>query len=53
MAQTGLEINYWKKKGHGSYEVIQQSEFLPIASKTELVIVHFFHRVCSLYLPRY
>ena len=33
-----------KQKGHGTYEQIEEGKFLEVVTKTELVVVHFFHK---------
>lgn len=38
------EIQQWKSKGHGQYDLIIESEFLPTVTKTMYCIIHFFHR---------
>lgn len=38
------EIASWKAKGHGTYDIITQSDFLPTLTTSQLAVVHFFHR---------
>ncbi len=33
-----------KAKGHGTYDLIEEGDFLEAVTKTELVVVHFFHK---------
>lgn len=33
-----------KTKGHGTYEQIEEGKFLEVVTKTEIVVVHFFHK---------
>ena len=33
-----------KTKGHGTYEEIEEGKFLEVVTKTEIVVVHFFHK---------
>ncbi len=33
-----------KQKGHGTYEEIEEGKFLEVVTKTDLVVVHFFHK---------
>ena len=33
-----------KKKGHGTYDQIEEGDFLEVVTKTDIVVVHFFHK---------
>ena len=33
-----------KTKGHGTYDEIEEGKFLEVVTKTEIVVVHFFHK---------
>jgi thiol-disulfide isomerase/thioredoxin len=33
-----------QRTGHGTYEEVAEGDFLEIVTKTQLVVVHFFHR---------
>lgn len=33
-----------KTKGHGTYDEIEEGNFLEVVTKTEIVVVHFFHK---------
>jgi hypothetical protein len=41
-AEKRLEL---ERQGHGSYSEISEADFLETVTKTENVVVHFYHRV--------
>lgn len=44
IAKVNEELNEWRAKGHGVYDITIQSEFLPVVTTTQYCVIHFFHK---------